>query len=238
MGLALTAACSSQHPQKEVTAQEAVADNDDTTVYGLACDGCTDTIIVVLRNIEGNPDTFNILEASRQRQIFGRPNIGDQLALVRNAEDSTVADLVIDLEELKATWCYEAKPTLRKRADISEQEVQRMLANMPAEEKEKMMTPREYGFQIKGDNEMMPVGLAYRAQTSDDESPFEYPPLKRYRQWRLNNGRLILTETQRDSLGNTHPVSSDTAELVLLAPDTLILRFADGERGYYRRTEN
>ena len=44
----------------------------DSTVYGLACDGCNDTILVFLPRTGGDPDTFNILGASKQHQVFGR----------------------------------------------------------------------------------------------------------------------------------------------------------------------
>jgi hypothetical protein len=39
----------------------------------------------------------------------------------------------------------------------------------------------------------------------------------------------------RDSVGNILPVSSDTADLVLLRPDTLVLRFGDEVKGYYKK---
>jgi hypothetical protein len=65
----------------------------------------------------------------------------------------------------------------------------------------------------------------------------EYPVLKRYREWHLFNGHLILNETMLDSLGNQQLVCSDTADFVLMRRDSLVLRFADGERSYYRKVE-
>ena len=83
-----------------------------------------------------------------------------------------------------------------------------------------------------------PIGLVRQGNTTDDRSPVEYPVLKRYHEWRLLNGRLILNETRRDSLGEQQLVSSDTAEFVRLRLDSLVLRFNDGEHSYYRKTEN
>ena len=49
----------------------------DSTLYGLACDGCTDSIVVILPNQGGDPDTFDIitlgsdsLELENNRGIF------------------------------------------------------------------------------------------------------------------------------------------------------------------------
>lgn len=234
--MALTTACGGQKPEQKAPTQSiTTTETDPSTTYGLACDGCNDTIAVVLRDIDAAPDTFNILDAMRQRKVFGRPQIGDKLALVLNADDSTKADIVIDLEVLKGTWCYEVMPTLRRRPGMTEAQAKQMMEHMPDSLKEEMMEPREYGFTIKADNEMTPIGTAYRGQTSDEKGPFEYPKLKRYRQWRLVAGRLILTETRHDSLGNVTPTSSDTADLIRLHRDTLVLRFAEGDQKYYRK---
>ena len=47
----------------------------------------------------------------------------------------------------------------------------------------------------------------------------------------------MLVEIMLDSLGNMKPINTDTAEIVLLTPDTLVLRFSEGERSYYHKTE-
>ena len=60
---------------------------------------------------------------------------------------------------------------------------------------------------------------------------------KNKRQWYIHNGRLFLVETSIDSLGNIKPIATDTAELVELNPDTLVLRMSDGLHGYYRKAE-
>ena len=65
----------------------------DSTIYGLACDGCTDTILVFmeLSRIDADPDTFNVLEATRSHRVYGHLNVGDNVAVVRSAEDTAVA---------------------------------------------------------------------------------------------------------------------------------------------------
>ena len=99
-----------------------------------------------------------------------------------------------------------------------------------------LMQPREYGVEIKSEHIARPIGIT-RTMTSDEESPVVFPPLKRYREWRIFNGRLILNETTRDTLGTVTVTNSDTATFVLLRRDTLVLRFNDGEQGFYRRNE-
>ena len=207
----------------------------DSTIYGLACDGCTDTILVLLRNLESNPDTFNILDATRQHRIYGLPKVGDMLAIVRNSEDSTVADIVIDMKDVQGTWCYLVMPTLRLRADMPVQSERQLLRQMPDSVRDSLMVAREYGFKIHGGHSMTPVGMVRNHGKDDEESMVDYPPLRRYREWRLFNGNLILSETAMDSVGNVSITRSDTASFVLLGNDTLALRFKDGVQGYYKK---
>lgn len=207
----------------------------DSTIYGLACDGCTDTILVLLRNLESNPDTFNILNATRQHRIFGVPKVGDKLAIVCNSEDSTVADIVIDMKSIQGTWCYLVMPSLRLRADMPEKSERQLLRQMPDSVRDSLMVPREYGFKIHGGHSMSPVGMRPANERHDEEELVEYPLLRRYRDWRLFNGNLILSETAMDSLGNVSITHSDTVSFVLLDSDTLALRFKDGVQGYYKK---
>ena len=243
----LAIACGKKQEVTETT-EEAIAPeqpSDDRMVYGLACDGCTDTILVLLRDINGDPDTFDILEASRNQQVFGHAMIGDQMALVLAPADSTsqdtllttrhVATMVIDIDKMLGSWCYMVTPRLRKMAGIDKSMEQDFLKNAPDSVRRRLMQPREYGFQLKNDHQAQPIGIIRQGNTTDDRSPVEYPEAKRYREWRLLNGRLILSETRRDSLGQQHVVSSDTAEFVRLRRDSLVLRFSDGEHEYYRK---
>lgn len=233
--LATAAACG-KRSVAPIEAEQAISTETnvegDSTIYGLACDGCTDTILVFLPRTGGDPDTFDILNASRQHHVFGHPMIGDRMAVVVNRENPKVADIVIDMEQFNGEWCYQVMPRLKERADLTAAMKKEMLADSAIQQ---MMQPREYGFQIKSDYTARPIGQNYRTMSSDEETPVEYPELKRYREWRIYNGRLILNETMRDSLGNQVVSSSDTADFVLMRRDTLVLRFTDGERGYYRK---
>lgn len=211
----------------------------DSTIYGLACDGCNDTIVVFLRSpYEGDdPDTLNILEASRRHRVFGVPRIGDKLALVRNAQDSTKADIVIVTEDFQAQWCYKVLPTLKQHAGMDHAALAAQLSVLPDSLSKLLTTEHEYGFQIKAEGVASPIGMRYRNEEAANEQLVVYPEGKRYREWRIFNGRLILTETGIDSLGNIFQKGSDTAEFVTLTPDTLVLRFADGLQGFYKKAE-
>ena len=209
----------------------------DSTFYGLACDGCTDTILVLLSDLTRDPDTFQILEASRSHRVFGIPRIGDQMAILLNRNHPKQADFVVNVEQLQASWCYMVKPKLRERADVSKDMQKKFMETLPDSVLEKLLEPREYGFLLKENNAARPIGAVYQGNTTDDQGPVEYPVLKRYREWHLFNGRLILNETTLDSLGNQKLLCSDTADFVLMRRDSLVLRFADGEHSYYRKVE-
>ena len=58
-----------------------------TGMHGLACDGCTDSVLVVLPSDDSDPVTFSIIEAMRYRKVFGKPKIGDMMAVVVNKDN-------------------------------------------------------------------------------------------------------------------------------------------------------
>ena len=220
IGAALMLSCGSNSQQADLQADinGQHQTDGDSTIYGLACDGCTDTILVILRDVRKDPDTLNILEASRRHRVFGSLNIGHKVAVMRNAEDSTVGDIVIDMGSLRGKWCYKVMPVMRRRA------------NMPL-----LMTPREYGFHLIGEGSIRPIGEHQRALTSDDKHFVDYPTQPRYRDWKIANGLLVFSEVGIDSVGKQQTVHSDTAQLELLTPDTLVLRFKDRLQGYYKK---
>ena len=61
----------------------------DSTLYGLVCDGCTDSILILLPFSGGDPDTFDIINAFHDRKIYGRPQTGDELAVILNLISGT-----------------------------------------------------------------------------------------------------------------------------------------------------
>ena len=207
----------------------------DSTIYGLACEGSNDSIIVILRSIDSDPDTIDILEARINRRVFGRPEIGDQVAITMNAEKNAVADIVINIDRLKGEWCYQVMPRLRRRVGATADSAVQLPPDFPDSLRRKWFQPREYGFELRRDNTVRPIGVQ-RNEAERQPGPVEYPTLKRYRQWHVYNGHILLSETRRDSLGHQQVISTDTADILFLRRDTLQLRFANREQGYYRRS--
>ena len=239
----LVSACghkAAQEPQEVPSDAISLEQNapGDSTLYGLACDGCTDSVLVFLPYSGGDPDTFDIINAHQQHRIYGRPHIGDELAVILNPEDRDEALVVIDMETLKGTWCYMVKPTLRTPDQMPKKMQRRMLERIPDSVKQQMMSPREYSLRLKRDNSVMVRGGMYRQTTTDDMSPVEYPTVKRYTEWRLYNGRLILKADTISGFSKPDEVPTiDTIDIEMLMDDSLILRFPDHVQHYYRKIE-
>ena len=223
-----------------VTEQEVtVSDDDDQTIYGLACDGCNDTLVIFLPipYDGGDPDTLHILNAVKKRQIMGKIHIGDKLAIMKNERDSTVADLVIVTEQLMGQWRHLVYPTLHQRADMEGNTERQKIAQLPDSIKALLEIPKEYGIDIKHDNLMYVPGSYAKNVTSDEESPVEYPIAQFFNEWKIFNGRLVMLRCEADSLGEMQTLASDTADVMLLEADSLMLRFKDDVRSYYRKVE-
>ena len=136
----------------------------DTTIYGLACDGCTDSILVYLPFNGGDPDTIDILNARVQRKVFGRPDVGDEVAFVLNASNKKVADLVINIDRLKGSWCYQVMPKLRRRLGASADSVVQLPPDFPDSLRKKWFQPLEYGMELQRDNQVRPIGTRKRVK--------------------------------------------------------------------------
>ena len=210
----------------------------DSARYGLACDGCTDSVIVLLPYSGEDPDTFDIIDAWQQHRVFGRPHIGDELAIVLNPEDPEEALMVINMETLAGSWCYMVTPTLRNIENMPPRMQRRMMNDMeklPDSLRQLWLTPREYTMQLKGDHTALVRGGMRRQTTTDDMSPIEFPTPRRYTNWHLYNGQLILhADTVKGFSRDDEVPFTDTATIVMLHEDTLVLRIADTEQGYYR----
>jgi hypothetical protein len=231
----LLGACHSgtQTEKNSTVYNETVTLEGDSTVYGLACDGCTDSLLVYLPFSGGDPDTIDILNARVQRKVFGRPEVGDEVAFVLNASNKKVADLVINIDRLKGSWCYQVMPKLRRRLGASADSVVQLPPDFPDSLRKKWFQPREYGLELQRDNIVRPIGTQTRGR--EQQGPVEYPEMKRYREWHIYNGHLLLMETRRDTTGARKTISTDTADIVVMRHDSLLLRFADHEQGYYRK---
>ena len=111
---ALMTACGSKRPKDEPINAISMYKNmpGDSARYGLACDGCTDSVLVFLPYSGGDPDTFDIINARQEHRVFGRPHIGDALAVIVNPENRNEALCIINMGTLEGEWCYMVKPTL------------------------------------------------------------------------------------------------------------------------------
>ena len=211
----------------------------DRTIYGLACDGSNDSVVVLLPNAGGDPVTFNILKAMRAHRLYGKPQIGDWLGVLPMETDSTEAYSVVDLDEVKGTWTYQVMPEMKKRPVSGKAPAPvRMTAEQDSMRQEMMnlyMVPREYGFTLKRHSKATAVGHIQQSSTLSDDSPVEYPEVKNYTGWRPYNGKLILVRTENGS-GKKPKEVNDTAEFLLMMKDTLVLKFQDGTTiGYHRK---
>ena len=224
----LIAACGSKHPKDKPTNAISMHENmpGDSALYGLACDGCTDSILVFLPYSGGNPDTFDIINARQEHRVFGRPHIGDALAVILNPENHNEAFCIINMGTLEGEWCYMVKPTLHT--------IDGKMPPIPDSIMKKIMAPVEYCLKLKADNTAQATG--YRRNTNRNQSPAVYPDIHRYTEWRLFNGRLILhADTIAGFTQEGEVPVTDTADIVVLRRDTLILRFGDKEQSYYRK---
>ncbi len=200
----------------------------DSTVYALAAAGSNDSILVFLAlPYDGaDPDTVDILHARMQRQVFGHPQVGDNVAIVRNDSDSTIAERVIVTERLARRWCYNVYPRLRRKMGEGP---------LPPRLQQMLEETREYSFVIKLGGTMLTMGA--HARQADEQLPVVYPRAKNYGLWAIFNGRLLLSEVKRDTTGTVTVLGTDTADFVRLGRDTLVLRFNDGDRRFYRKEE-
>ncbi|MCR5131839.1 MAG: hypothetical protein K6C10_10325 [Prevotella sp.] len=244
--LLLLAGCAEKSAEEKMTKPESKGMRNadlllkgDSTVYGLACEGCTDSVVVLLPGDDSDPITFNIIEAHRNHKVHGKLKVGDWVGLVRNPEDSTVADLVVNLDELKGTWCYVVMPKWRNP------EAARMMTQGKDKAKgdslrDEFFIPREYGFSLKRQWTAQSVGYVRQASGLEDESPVVYPRLLYFTEWHMLNGKLVMTsgEMKKQADGNMKVENNrqDTCDILFLGKDSLVLGSEGEFRSYYRRT--
>ncbi len=213
----------------------------DSMVYGLACDGTSDSAIVIWP-FSGDPKTYNCIGAHEAHRIIGKPAIGDWVGIIINPEDSLEATMVINLDQLKGTWTYPVKPVMKDLQHMSPRMQKRMMADMPDSIKNTFMVPREYGFTLKRAHQAQAVGYVHSTSTLQSDSPVEYPKVKRYVQWHMLNGRLILVSADRKPTKDSDidapvEVKMDTLDFVYMDNDSLIM-MQNGERIGFHRKEN
>lgn len=223
----LVAACGQRHEAKSNDTTISIQKNmpGDSAYYGLAADGSTDSLLVFLPYSGENLDTFDILQARQEHRLMGWLRTGDDVTVVavNDTTDSTlavkkIARLVVNISQLQGTWCYKVTPQWRREPP----------QGLPDSIRQRLMAPREYSIDLRTDGSVRPHGAGQR-QEGDRMSPVKYPPLPRHRSWHLFNGRLVLAHD------TTATTKSDTAEIIQLRRDTLVLRFKDHEQQYYRK---
>ena len=104
--------------------------------------------------------------------------------------------------------------------------------------KQLFLVPRMNGFIMKRLNLAFHIGLLPHEIAFCDESPVIYPDVPFYTEWHLWNGKLLLV--RHDHMSPTHSkndVRIDTAQILMLRPDTLVLQFADHVQGYSHTAE-
>lgn len=211
----------------------------DNAVYGLACDGCNDTIVVVLPEDNSDPVTYNIMEAKRRKRVLGKVQIGDRLCIVLNKKNKKKADVVVDIDKLAGIWCYIVMPKMRDARQMSAKAQARMMNNMSDSLKETYLIPREYGFYLKRDWIASSVGYVDDNNALAQESPVEYPPLGYFTAWHLWNGMLVITSGTPSSKNNgqidVKSLQNDTCSIDYLYGDSLVLSSDGVSRSYYRK---
>lgn len=210
----------------------------DSMRYGLTCDGTTDSVLV-LWPFGGDPVTYSTIDAKEDGHVIGKPQIGDWVAVIVSKEDTTEADFVINLDQLKGTWTYTVMPVMKDLQHMSRRMQRRMLAHVDDSIKTNYLVPREYGFTLKRSHVAQAVGHVMRSNTLADDSPVVYPEVRNYKQWYVLNGRLLLVAGDLALPGidpkRRRPDTVDTLDFVSLDGDSLVLRQHNTIIGFHRK---
>ena len=168
---------------KETTNIKSYVSKGDTMLYGLACDGCSDSVLVFLPDSGGDPINYSILEARLNHQVFGRPRIGDRMAVLVDTANPKALMLAINMEQVNGTWYYEEMPQPRHRTAVPSSNTNEGEQQMSEEDRQRRdsfiqtyMVPREYSYTFKRDQTVNTQGGPPRSSSLDRNTPVEYPP--------------------------------------------------------------
>ena len=214
----------------------------DSTVYGLACKGSSDDAILLLPADGSDPVRYDIVLATRRNKVLGSINTGDRIALVPNKKHANVADMVINLDELKGVWCYMVMPQMRQDSYEQEQIQNRTKDSMADSLALSLFVPLEYGFWLKSQGEAASVGYIRELNALVDESPVTYPSLDYFIKWQIWNGKFILASgkpkyDKDNTVDGYTDIRYDTCSIDFLSPDSLALTDRNGTRCYYRKKD-
>ena len=240
----LFGACTSDNATKDNTNIQLESElkiTGDKTIYGLACEGCNDSTILLLPNDGSDPVKYDIIDATRNHKVRGKIKTGDWICLLTNKHDKYVADFVMDLDQLRGIWCYIVMPKMRDYAKMSKRLQARMMENMSDSMKETFLIPREYGFWLKRQWQAQSVGYVKESSTLAEESPVVYPQLGYYVAWGIWNGKIVIargipkfSDTGQVSVTN---MVNDTCDVDYLDADSLVLSSDGQSRSYYRKSD-
>ena len=237
--LSTIVSCDTKEAKDAETPAYTVRLQGDKAVYGLACDGCNDTVVVVLPEDNSDPVTYNIMDAKRRKRIMGKIQIGDRLCIVLNKKNKKKVDVVVDIDKLAGIWCYIVMPKMRDAGQLSAKAQARMMENMSDSLKETYLIPREYGFYLKRDWIASSVGYVDDTNALAQESPVEYPPLGYFTAWHMWNGMLVITSGSPSSKNSkqkkSQTLQNDTCSIDYLNGDSLVLSSDGISRSYYKK---
>ncbi len=223
---------------EELFVDDAPEVKGDSMVYGLSCDGTSDSVVVIWP-FTGDPITLSTIDAKENGRIIGKPEIGDWIGVMLDREDSTCVTMVVNLDALKGTWTYPVMPTMKSLQNMSRRAQRRMMAHIDDSIKDNFMIPREYGFTLKRNHNAQAVGKVMRSNSLEDDSPVVYPPVKNYVKWYMLNGNLVLISRKggipgtKDGRKATYTL--DTLQLVSFNGDSLILMQHGVRYGFHRK---
>lgn len=240
----LFGACSGDKATKDLSNIQVESElkiTGDKTVYGLACEGCNDSTVLLLPNDGSDPVKYDIIDATRNHKVRGKIKTGDWICLLTNKNDKHVADFVMDLDQLRGIWCYIVMPKMRDYDKMSKRLQARMMENMSDSMKETFLIPREYGFWLKRQWQAQSVGYVKESSTLAEESPVVYPQLGFYVAWGIWNGKIIIargtpkfSDTGQVTVTN---MVNDTCDVDYLDADSLVLSSDGQSRSYYRKND-
>lgn len=215
----------------------------DGMLYGLACEGCNDTFIVVIPtgDLEAKPVKLNVMAAFKRNKVIGVLEPGDWCAIMLNKRDSTVADMVINMDLLKGKWVHLVMPEEKENARTM------ILHENPDANVDSIinsyMIPVERGFELKRQGRAASIGVGLFKKDEQDK-PVTYPAGSSYASWKVVNGLVVFSEA--DSIVDpkdpdmirkipNRNCERDTCELVLLLKDSLQISYQGKVSSYYRK---
>ena len=214
----------------------------DSTVYGLACKGSSDDAILLLPADGSDPVRYDIVSATRKNKVLGSVNTGDRIALVPNKKRANVADMVINLDELRGVWCYMVMPRMRQDGHEQEQARGRAKDSMADSLSLSLLVPLEYGFWLKSQGEAASVGYIRELNALADGNPVTDPALDYFVKWQIWNGKFVMASgrpkyDKDNTVEGYTDIKYDTCSIDFLSHDSLALTDRNGTRGYHRKKD-